>query len=303
MGVLLDRLAEKRILVSDGAWGTMLQARGLTGDDCPEEWNVSHPEEVRAVAEAYVRAGADMILTNTFGGSRVKLDKKGLGDKTVEFNRAGAALSLAAANGAVVAASVGPTGEFLAPMGRMTVEQMEAVFAEQMEAILSAGVRAICIETMMDLEEACCAVRTVRRLDPTVDILVTMTFQKGPKGFRTMMGISPEQAVEGLLPAGADVVGSNCGNGIEDMVALAAEFRRCTDRPILIHANAGLPQLIGGKTVFRQSPDDFAAHVPALLDAGATLLGGCCGTTPEHIRAIRRIVDVRLSGVNSPRGI
>lgn len=291
MGILLDKLAEKKILISDGAWGTMLQTRGMSGDDCPEEWNISHPDDVRAVAQAYVEAGVDMVLTNTFGGSRIKLDKKHLADKVMEFNRAGAALSLEAAGGVIVAGSVGPTGEFLQPMGLLSEEQMQAVYTEQIKALLSAGVRVICIETMMALEEAQCAVRAAKALDATVDVLATMTFEKGAKGYHTMMGVSPAQAAAGLLEAGADVVGSNCGNGIEGMVEIAAEFRACTDAPILIHANAGVPQLVGGKTVFRQCPADFAANVKALIKAGANIVGGCCGTTPEHIRAMKSVVD------------
>ncbi len=291
MGILLDKLADKKILISDGAWGTMLQTRGLTSDDCPEEWNISHPDEVRAVAQAYVDAGVDMVLTNTFGGSRIKLDKKHLADKIAAFNRAGAALSLEAAGDVIVAGSVGPTGEFLQPMGLLSEEQMQAVYTEQIEALLSAGVRVICIETMMAIEEACCAVRAAKALDATVDVLATMTFEKGAKGYHTMMGVSPAQAAEGLLAAGADVVGSNCGNGIEGMIEIAGQFRAATDKPILIHANAGVPQLVGGKTVFRQCPADFSANVKALVEAGANIVGGCCGTTPDHIRAIKSVVD------------
>jgi 5-methyltetrahydrofolate--homocysteine methyltransferase len=291
MGVLLQKLSVKKILISDGAWGTMLQSRGLTGDDCPEEWNLSHPNDVRAVAQAYVDAGVDMVLTNTFGGSRIKLDKKGLGDKTAEFNRAGAALSLDVAGEVIVAGSVGPTGEFLQPMGLMSEEQMMSVYSEQIEAILSAGVKVICIETMMALEEACCAIKAAKALDASIDVLATMTFEKGAKGYRTMMGVSPAQAAAGLAEAGADVVGSNCGNGIEGMIEVAAEFRAATDKPILIHANAGVPELIGGKTVFRQCPADFAANVEAVVKAGANIVGGCCGTTPEHIQAIKSVVD------------
>lgn len=291
MGILLNKLAEKKLLVSDGAWGTMLQSRGLSGDEAPEEWNLSHPDDVRAVAAGYAQAGADMILTNTFGGSRVKLDKKGLGDKTIEFNRAGATLSLESAGEAIVVGSVGPTGELLQPMGLMSEEQMQEVFSEQIETILLAGVRVICVETMMALEEALCAVKAARALDASVEVLSTMTFEKGPKGYHTMMGVSPAQAAAGLIEAGADVVGSNCGNGIEGMIEVAAQFRACTDRPILIHANAGLPQLVDGKTVFRQSPADFAANVQAVIEAGANIVGGCCGTTPDHIRAIKSVVD------------
>lgn len=291
MGILLDKLAETKLLISDGAWGTMLQSRGLTSDDCPEEWNLSHPDDVRAIASAYVDAGSDMILTNTFGGSRIKLDKKHLGERVAEFNHAAAALSLDVAGGAIVAGSVGPTGEFLQPMGLMSEEQMREVFSEQIEAILAAGVKVICIETMMALEEAQCAVKAARTLDASVDVLATMTFEKGAKGYHTMMGVSPAQAAAGLLEAGADVVGSNCGNGIEGMIEVAGEFRAATDKPVLIHANAGVPELIDGKTVFRQSPADFATNVEALIKAGANIVGGCCGTTPEHIQAIKTVVD------------
>jgi 5-methyltetrahydrofolate--homocysteine methyltransferase len=291
MGILLERLVQRKLLVSDGAWGTMLQAKGLTGDDCPEEWNVSHPDEVRSVAAAYAQAGSDMILTNTFGGSKVKLAKKGLGGRVAELNEAGARLSLKGAAGAVVAASVGPTGEFLQPLGTMSEADMEAVFSEQIEAILRAGVKAICVETMTAVEEAACAVRAAKKLDASVDVLATLTFNKTPKGFRTMMGVDPAQAVAALTEAGADVVGSNCGNGIEGMVEVAAEFRRHTDKPILIHANAGLPELVGGKTIFRQTPEDFARSTAALVRAGANIVGGCCGTTPDHIRAMKAVID------------
>ncbi len=287
MGILLEKLAEKKVLVSDGAWGTMLQARGLSSGDCPEEWNVSHPDDVRAIAAEYAQAGSDLILTNTFGGSRIKLGKKGYADRVEEFNRVGARLSLDGAPEAIVAGSVGPTGEFLQPMGLISEEEMQAVFSEQIEAILSGGVRVICVETMMATEEACCAVRASKALDAGIDVIATMTFDKTSKGYHTMMGVSPQAAAEALSEAGADIVGANCGNGIEAMVEIAAEFRRHTDKPILIHANAGVPELIDGKTVFRQGPDEFARNAPAVRAAGATIIGGCCGTTPEHIRAIR----------------
>ncbi|MCD4825787.1 MAG: homocysteine S-methyltransferase family protein, partial [Phycisphaerae bacterium] len=280
MGILLERLAQKKILVSDGAWGTMLQAKGLTPDDCPEEWNISHAGDVQAVAAAYAEVGSDMILTNTFGGSPCKLKKMGYGDRVVEFNRAGARNSLDAAPGVIVAGSVGPTGEFIEPLGDMTAGQMEDAFAEQIAPMLEAGLKVICVETMSAVEEAACAVRAVKKLDPAVDVISTFTFDRTPNGFRTMMGVDPARVVGELAEAGADVVGSNCGNGIEAMVDIAAEFRRHTDMPILIHANAGLPELVGGVTVFRQSPEDFSANIAALIAAGANIVGGCCGTTP-----------------------
>jgi len=291
MGVLLDRLAGGKVLVSDGAWGTMLHAKGLAPGDCPEEWNVSHAEEVKSVALAYAQAGSDLILTNTFGGSRVKLKKLGCGDRVTELNEAGARNSMAAAPQAVIAGSVGPTGEFIAPLGEMSADDLEAVFSEQISAILRAGVRVICVETMTALDEASCAIRAAKKLDPSVDVISTMTFDETPKGFRTMMGVSPEQAAVELVASGADVVGSNCGNGIKAMVEVAREFRRHTDKPILIHANAGVPELVGGQTVFRESPADMAAQVGALVEAGANIIGGCCGTTPEHIAAMKAVVD------------
>lgn len=296
MGQLLDALSEKTILVSDGAWGTMLQNKGLTSDDCPEEWNVSHPQAVRDVAEAYVRAGSDMILTNTFGGSRIKLRRSGMEDRVAEFNAAGAKNSLDVAGSCLVAGSVGPTGEFLEPLGDISAAGMEEIFTEQIGAMIDAGLRAICVETMTAVDEAACAVRATKAIDPDVDVLCTFTFDNTPKGFRTMMGIDPQRMSEELSAAGADVLGSNCGNGIEAMVDLAAEFRKHTPLPILIHANAGVPELVHGKTVFRQGPEDFAANIRALIDAGATIVGGCCGTTPEHIAAIRQEVDRALAG-------
>jgi 5-methyltetrahydrofolate--homocysteine methyltransferase len=290
MGVVLDKLAERGLLVSDGAWGTMLQARGLGMGDCPEVWNVSHAADVRAVASAYVEAGSDLILTNTFGGTRLKLAKAGCEDRVAELNEAGVRLSLeGAGRSAIVAASVGPTGEFLEPLGTISAERMQEIFAEQIAALREAGVRAICVETFTAVEEAAAAVRAAKAVDPDMDVLCTLTFDLTPNGPRTMMGASPAQAVETL--GDADVLGSNCGNGIEAMVAIAGAFRALTDKPLLIHANAGLPELVDGQTVFRQSPEDFAAHVRALVEAGANIIGGCCGTTPNHIAAMKTVVD------------
>lgn len=287
MGILLERLAQKKILISDGAWGTMLQAKGMTPDDCPEEWNVSHAEAVKSVAKAYADAGSDLILTDTFGGSSVKLKKMGFGDKVEAFNAAGARNSLEAAPDAVIAGSVGPTGEFVEPLGDMTAEEMEAVFSDQIGAMLKAGLKAICVETMSAVEEAACAVRAAKKLDPTVDVIVTFTFDKTPNGYRTMMGVDPARMAKEMIEAGADVVGSNCGNGIENMIEIAAEIRKVTDKPILIHANAGVPELVAGKTVFKQTPEQMASKVKELLAAGANIIGGCCGTTPEHIAAMK----------------
>jgi 5-methyltetrahydrofolate--homocysteine methyltransferase len=295
MGPLLRQLAKKRLLVSDGAWGTMLHERGLQSGDCPEEWNASHPDAVRGVAQAYAKAGADIVLTNTFGGSSLKLAKFALDARVTELNEAGAKLSLEGAPAAIVAASIGPTGEFLQPLGDISELRMEEVFEEQIAAIFRSGVQVLCIETMSAVEEAACAIRAARRLRKDAEIICTMTFSPTTMGPRTMMGVSCQQAAEQLSAAGADILGANCGNGPERMVAVAKEFRKHTDKPILLHPNAGLPELEDGRTIFRQSPQDMAAFVPAMVEAGASILGGCCGTTPEHIAAIRAAVDACLA--------
>ncbi len=295
MGKLLKTLDEKRLLVADGAWGTLLQAHGLQAGTCPEIWNVEEPDKVRSIAAAYVKAGSDLVLTNTFGGSTLALKRYGLADRTEELNEAGARLSMEGAPGKLVAASIGPTGEFLPPMGEVTEEEMRAAFAAQIRAVMKAGARILCVETMTSAEEAVCAVQAARQaaaeLSTEVEVMATMTFTETPNGYRTFMGVDCRTAVQKLTEAGADVLGSNCGNGIEQMVPIALEFRRYSDKPILIQANAGLPQIEKGVTVFRQSPEHMSRWVPQLIEAGVSIVGGCCGTTPEHIRRIRSRID------------
>ena len=291
MGALLERLKEKKLLLSDGAWGTMLQERGLAVGECPELWNLAHPDKVRGVAAAYVAADSDMILANTFGGSRYKLKKFGLADQTAAINRAGAKLSLeAAGDKAVVAVSVGATGEFLEPYGDTTEEEMEEIFYEQIKAIAEAGAGAVCIETMTAIEEAVLAVKAAKRVDSGLDVICTMTFDPTPNGFRTMMGVDCGRAAEELAAAGADIIGANCGNGMEKMIQLLDEFQSVTKLPLAVHANAGVPELVNGKTVFRESPESMAAGVEELVKRGAVIIGGCCGTTPVHIAAMGREV-------------
>lgn len=292
MGVITDRLKTRKYLVSDGAWGTMLQERGLKPGDCPEAWNLDRPDDVRAVAAAYVAAGSDIVLANTFGGSCLKLAKYGLADKMADINQAGARLSIEAAQGkALVAASMGPTGEFLEPYGDMTEEEMFAVFREQAAALAAGGARAVCIETMTAIEEACLAVKAAKSADPGLDVICTMTFDPSPAGFKTMMGVGCRRAAEELAAAGADVIGANCGNGMDQMVLALRELAACTNLPLLVHANAGVPELVDGRTVFRDTPEYMASRVQDILSAGARIVGGCCGTTPKHIAAIRAAVD------------
>jgi 5-methyltetrahydrofolate--homocysteine methyltransferase len=269
-------------VVTDGAWGTQLQQRGLPIGACPDAWNLTQPEKVEEVARTYVEAGSQVILTNTFGANRFILARHGLDKQVAEVNRAGVDISLRAVAGrAMVFASVGPTGVMLM-MGQASADELKAAFAEQVEAIAQAGADGIVIETMSDPAEAALAVAAAS--ETGLAVVACMTFDSGAKKDRTMMGATPEQAAEQL--AVADVIGSNCGQGIAGMVEVCRRLRVVTDRPIWIKANAGLPENVDGQTIYKQTPAEFAAYVPQLVEAGASLIGGCCGTTPEFIRAV-----------------
>jgi len=279
-------LKEKALLVADGAWGTELQRLGLAPGEPPEGWNVERPDVVAGVARAYVAAGADIVLTNTFGGSRIKLEKAGLAARTAELNRLGVALSKrAAGDRALVFASIGPTGELLEPLGPRTRDELVAVFAEQVAACCEGGADGILVESMSDLGEAQAALAAARQTC-ALPVVVSMTFDPGAKGPATVMGVTPARAVRALDAAGADLVGANCGAGSEVMTEVARRMRPETLKPLWVKPNAGVPRLVGGRTVFPESPEEMAAQVPALVEAGANVIGGCCGTTPEHIRRI-----------------
>ena len=288
---ILNKLTNNHILLSDGAWGTFLQATGLKPGECPELWNVTRRDDVIRIAKAYVEAGSDIIETNSFGGSIFKLSQYGLGDRVFELNKAAAEISREAAGNTVhVAGSVGPTGKMLI-MGDVTEEELYNAFREQSLALEAGGADIIIIETMSALDEASLAVKAARE-NTKCTVIATMTFERNPDGgYRTMMGASPDEMVSALKEAGAHIVGSNCGNGIEDMTGIVKEIRRADSHiPVMIQANAGIPELTDGKTVFRESPEMMASHVPALIEAGANIIGGCCGTTPEHIREIGKII-------------
>jgi 5-methyltetrahydrofolate--homocysteine methyltransferase len=288
MNSLAQLLAGRRVLLSDGAWGTELAKRGLPAGLAPEIWNAERPDEIRAVAASYVEAGSDIILSCTFGGSSFKLAKRGLAGRAAELNRLGARLSQEAAAGrALVYASVGPTGEFMEPLGDVSEADMVKAYAQQVAALAEGGADGICIETMTDLGEARAALRAVRETC-RLPAVVSMTFDRGPAGFATMMGVRPEQAAAELAGAGAAAVGANCGAGIADMIEIVRLMApAAAGLPIWAKANAGLPELSGGTTVYRQTPEDFAKRAGELAAAGARIIGGCCGTTPEHIRALR----------------
>jgi 5-methyltetrahydrofolate--homocysteine methyltransferase len=290
---LLVRLGRGEVLVGDGAWGTQLMQRGLPEGRPPEWFALDRPDVIEEVATLYVEAGADLVTTDTFGGNAFRLKRHGLEGQLEAVNReAVLAVKRAVAGRALVSASVGPTGEMLEPYGELAAEAAEAAFAEQAAVLASAGADLFCIETMADLTEAACAVRGVRRAAPTIPVLATMTFEPSARGLFTMMGVSPAEAAKSLLDAGADVVGSNCGTGIADMVAIARAMTGAVGCPVAIQPNAGLPDTTAGRLVYRESAASMAARVPELLALGVRIVGSCCGTTPEHTRAISAAVAV-----------
>jgi len=283
------RTLRDSVTIADGAWGTELDKRGVPPGYCREEWNVSHPDAVEAVAAAYVEAGSQIILTNTFTANRFGLERHGFVDRVAEFNRAGAAISRRAAGGrALVFGSIGPSGRILM-VGEVNEDELYAAFAAQAVALAEGGADAIVCETMTELGEAMAALRAVK--DRTsLPVVVSLTYDSGPDRTSTMMGVTPQQAAHDLTRAGADIIGCNCGAGIETYVRVVELLRQSTDRPIWAKPNAGLPELENGRVVYKESPEAFAAKVPRLIEAGANIVGGCCGTTPDFIRAIRRAV-------------
>ncbi len=286
-----------KVLLADGAWGTEFMKCGLAQGDSPEAWNLEKPDLVRRVALGYAMAGSDIILTNSFGATRFQLERHGLADRTSEINRRAAELSLSAAREAaaggrsvVVAGDMGPSGKLFI-MGEVEEGELYDAFAEQAEALKSGGASWLVVETMIDRSEMEVAVRAAAATG--LPVVASMTYQAVGDGFRTVMGDTPEACVESALAAGASVVGANCGTGIDAYVPLAVRLRSLTSAPLWIKANAGLPEIVDGRTVYRMAPQDYCSHVPALLDAGVNVVGGCCGTSPEFIALVRKTLEAK----------
>ncbi len=299
---ILGRLSAGEILIADGATGTYLQNRGLEPGGAPEMLNVTKPELIRQMAKDYFDAGADMVLTNSFGGTKFRLRMHGAEERVRELNRLAAEHARSVApSGKYVVGSVGPTGGMLATLGGdLDANEVYDGFAEQIKALEEGGADAVVIETQFVLDEAKIAIKAARE-NTKVVVFCSMTFDKGPRGYFTMAGQTPEVAVRELFAAGADVAGTNCGNGIDRMVEIAEKMRAVSDRPLWVKSNAGIPRHVKGQPpLYPENPAYMAERFEKLADLPVNVLGGCCGAGPEHIRALADVVRGR--GIRAKAG-
>jgi len=287
MSIIYEEL-EKSLLVSDGAMGTMLQDAGLIDGGAPELWNVEHPDRIENVLEAYAAAGARFITTNTFGGTRGRLAMHGLETRVAELNQAAAEIARRVADrhpGTFVMGDIGPSGDLMEPMGTLTLESGQELFAEQIRGLVAGGVDAILIETMSDLGEVEAAINAAQEIAPLLPIIVTMSFDTN---LRTMMGVKPAMAVKQLSALGVRIIGANCGRGVDEMLQIAKEL--VDARPdgvyIITQSNAGLPKLQGDAFVYDGTPEEMAKYAEAMKELGVNIIGSCCGSTPSHTQAI-----------------
>ena len=286
MRSILKALKSGKILISDGGWGTFLHKLGLGVGECPEIWNVTHRKDVLSIAQSYIDAGSDMILTNSFGAHPLRLEHFGLQDRAFELNEAAASISREAADDDhFVLGSIGPSSAILM-MGEVSEEKVYDGFRIQVEALRKGGADAICVETMSAIDEASLAVRAAKEFTD-LEVICTFTYQKTVHGYyRTMMGVSPADMISAIKEAGADIIGANCGVGTDQMIEVVHEIREADQTtPVLVHVNAGIPVIQNNVTVFPESPEMMSMKMKDLINAGANIIGGCCGTTPEHIRA------------------
>lgn len=293
----LLEVLKTRILLGDGAMGTQLQLAGIEAGGCGEAWNLDEPEKVLAIQQAYAKAGSDCLITNTFGGSRYTLNRHGQAGRTYELNKAAAGIARQAlGERGWVLGDVGPFGGFLEPLGETSDEELFEILSEQIQGLLDGGADAIICETQTALEEASVGIRAAKKLDAPC-VIASFAFDKVVDGYRTMMGVSPGDVVACLVDLGVDIFAANCGTGM-DIAAytqIIREYREATDRPIMAQPNAGQPSMKAGQVIYLETPQLMASHVGDLVEAGASIVGGCCGTTPEHILLFRQELD-RLAG-------
>ena len=292
MSQLLDAVRSGDIRVGDGAMGTMLQDAGLNDGGAPELWNVDHADVIEEIMTGYADAGAQLLTTNTFGGSRPRLQMHALEDRVIELNRAAAQIARKVADaheGVYVLGDIGPSGELLEPMGTLTPESAKELFAEQMRGLVEGGVDGFIIETMSDLAEVQAAISAAREVAPDLPVFATLSFDTN---LHTMMGVSPAQAVVELTNMGADVVGANCGRGFEEMETIASQMApaRPEGTVLMLQSNAGLPELVGADFVYNGTPEGMADLARTLRDFGVNIVGSCCGSTPAHTAAIRSVM-------------
>ena len=283
---------EKGILISDGAMGTMLQGKGLTDGGAPELWNVENPNAIEEVLENYAAAGANLITTNTFGGTRGRLQMHGLEDRLFELNKAGAEIARKVAArhpGCFVMGDIGPSGELMEPMGTMTLDEAQALFADQIKGLVAGGVDAILIETMSDLQEVEAAVKAAKSIAPELPIIVTLSFDTN---LRTMMGVKPAVAVKTLASEGVRIIGANCGRGVDEMRLIAKELAEARPDGIFIitQSNAGLPKLVGDEFIYDGTPEEMAKYAQDMKQLGVNVIGSCCGSTPAHTAAMKAAI-------------
>lgn len=297
---ILDRLNNCEILICDGSTGIALQSMGCPAGVSVEKWGFENKNELIKLHSGYIEAGADIIITNTLGGSRIKLAKYGLDKETEILNKGLTEIARESASKfqkiIYIAGNVGSTGELMEPYGDLTESDLIDVFSEQVKALVDGGADFIYIETMIDVNEAVSAIKAVKA---TCDlpIFASISFNPDRNGFRTVMGNSPQQVVDMLQSAGADVVGSNCGSVLASMMPdLIRQMKSAGARLIAVEPNAGLPEVINGKTVFHQTPHDMAIHIPEMIEAGANVVGGCCGAMAEHIRLISKTAREYIEG-------
>ena len=293
MNNLFGRLKQEKILVSDGANGSLLFDKGLNPGDCPERFNLEQPEILTEIAQAYLKAGADIIQTNTFGASPLKLSDYNLDDKTEEINQKAVEIVQKVVDSkTLISGSVGPSGKMLLPYGDIDPTAMSDNYKRQIGTLIESGVDLLCIETMTDLNEILIAIQSARTISQDIPIIATMTFDVIPQYCVTIMGNKVPEVCAKLEEAGANVIGSNCGNGTNNMITITKEFLANTQLPIIIQSNAGIPIIIDDQIVYQETPKEFASFTKTLLELGVSIIGGCCGTTPDHTRAIKQTVDV-----------